>query len=120
MLTRELTMISRRVLMMALLAAALAFTACSSLPETPKPVSGNFACGQLDITVSDDRKSDLIAVDYLNQRILLKPEESASGALFVAPGQGILGNSAMTACRERSIRCRHGYCRSLTDHDRVS
>lgn len=81
-------MVSRRVLMMAFITAAtLAFTACSSLPETRKPVSGNYVCGQLDITVSDDRKSDLIAVDYLDQRILLKPEVSASGALFVAPEQ---------------------------------
>jgi heat shock protein HslJ/membrane-bound inhibitor of C-type lysozyme len=67
-------------------AAGLALSACSSLPDTSQPVSGSYACGQLDITVSGSGDSDLISVDYLDRRVLLKPEVSASGALYVAPG----------------------------------
>ncbi len=67
-------------------ASGLALSACSSLPETSQPVSGSYACGQLDIAVSGSKNSDLISVDYLDRRILLKPEVSASGALYVAPG----------------------------------
>jgi len=67
-------------------AAAFAISACSSLPGTSQPVSTSYACGQLDIAVSATEDSDLISVDYLDRRVLLKPEESASGALYVAPG----------------------------------
>ncbi|WP_227514420.1 MULTISPECIES: META domain-containing protein [Marinobacter] len=78
---------SRRVLMLSVVTASgLALSACSSLPETSQPVSGSYACGQLDIAVSGSENSDLISVDYLDRRILLKPEVSASGALYVAPG----------------------------------
>lgn len=78
---------SRRVLMLSVVTASgLALFACSSLPETSQPVSGSYACGQLDIAVSGSENSDLISVDYLDRRILLKPEVSASGALYVAPG----------------------------------
>ena len=66
--------------------AGLAVSACSSLPETSQSVSGNYACGQLDMTVSGNEDSDLISIDYRDRRILLKPEKSASGALYVAPG----------------------------------
>ncbi|TYC58232.1 META domain-containing protein [Marinobacter sp. BW6] len=67
-------------------AAGLAISACSSLPETSQPFSGSYACGQLDIAVSGSDDSDLISVDYLDRRVLLKPDVSASGALYVAPG----------------------------------
>ena len=67
-------------------ASGLAATACSSLPEGSKPVSGVYSCGQLEIAVSGTEDSNLISVDYLDRRILLKPAESASGALYVAPG----------------------------------
>ncbi|MGB1477510.1 MAG: META domain-containing protein [Marinobacter salsuginis] len=78
---------SRRVLMLSVVTASgLALSACSSLPETSQPVSGSYACGQLDIAVSGSENSDLISVDYLDRRILLKPEVSASGALYVTPG----------------------------------
>ena len=78
---------SRRVLMLSVVTASgLALSACSSLPETSQPVYGGYACGQLDIAVSGSENSDLISVDYLDRRILLKPEVSASGALYVAPG----------------------------------
>lgn len=78
---------SRRVLTLSVvIAAGLALSACSALPETSQPVSGNYACGQLDIAVSGSGDSDLISVDYLDRRVLLKPQESASGALYVAPG----------------------------------
>ena len=67
-------------------AASLAISACSSLSKTSQPVSASYACGQLDIAVSGTDDSDLISIDYLDRRILLKPEISASGALYVAPG----------------------------------
>ncbi|WP_296934626.1 META domain-containing protein [uncultured Marinobacter sp.] len=80
-------MYSRRVLMLSVVTVAgLAVAACSSLPETGQTVHGNYACGQLDITVSRSENSDLISVDYLDRRVLLKPQVSASGALYVAPG----------------------------------
>ena len=78
---------SRRVLMLSVVtAASLAISACSSLSKTSQPVSASYACGQLDIAVSGTDDSDLISIDYLDRRILLKPEVSASGALYVAPG----------------------------------
>ena len=78
---------SRRVLMLSVVTAAgLAASACSSLPETTTPISGTYACGQLDIAVTGTEEGELISIDYLDRRILLKPAESASGALYVAPG----------------------------------
>lgn len=67
-------------------AAGLSASACSSLPEATMPVSRSYACGQLDIAVTGTEEEELISVDYLDRRILLKPAESASGALYVAPG----------------------------------
>jgi len=67
-------------------AAGLAASACSSLPETTSPVSGGYACGQLDIAVTGTAEGELISIDYLDRRVLLKPAKSASGALYVAPG----------------------------------
>lgn len=71
--------------------------ACSSLPgntgEAPyalsgpgEPVTGSYRCGQLGIDVARVEGSDLIGVDYQGRRLLLKPAESASGAMYVAPG----------------------------------
>lgn len=80
-------MYSRRVSVLSVVTAAgLAVSACSPLPETSQPVSASYACGQLDIAVSGREDSDLISVDYLDQRVLLKPQVSASGALYVASG----------------------------------
>ncbi|WP_227539258.1 MULTISPECIES: META domain-containing protein [Marinobacter] len=80
-------MYSGRVLMLSVVTASgLAATACSSLPEGSKRASGVYSCGQLEIGVSGTEDSKLISVDYLDRRILLKPAESASGALYVAPG----------------------------------
>lgn len=79
---------SRRVLMLSVvIAAGLAVSACSSLTETSQPVFASYECGQLDIDVSGREDSDLIIVDYLDQRVSLKPAASASGALYVAPGE---------------------------------
>ncbi|SNC63617.1 Membrane-bound lysozyme-inhibitor of c-type lysozyme [Marinobacter sp. es.048] len=76
-----------RVLLLSVVAAAgLTASACTSLPESSQPVSASYACGQLDIAVSGTQDGDLISIDYLDRRILLKPEVSASGALYVAPG----------------------------------
>ncbi|WP_228339761.1 META domain-containing protein [Marinobacter sp. F3R08] len=80
-------MYSRRVSVLSVVTAAgLAVSACTSLPETSPPVSASYACGQLDIAVSGHEDSDLISVDYLDRQVLLRPEVSASGALYVAPG----------------------------------
>ncbi|WP_373001496.1 META domain-containing protein [Marinobacter sp.] len=80
-------MYSRRVVMLSVVTAAgLALSACSSLPEAGQPVYGEYACGQLDIAVSGKENSDLISVDYLDRRVLLKPKVAGSGALYVAPG----------------------------------
>ncbi len=68
------------------ISAGLATTACSFLPKASKRVSGVYSCGQLEIVVSSVEDSNLIGVDYLDRRILLEPAESASGALYVAPG----------------------------------
>lgn len=80
-------MYSRRVFALSVVTfAGLLASACSSLPQTPQPVFGAYSCGQLEIAVSGADDSELISVDYLDRGILLKPAESASGALFVAPG----------------------------------
>lgn len=83
---------SRRVLMLSVVTCTgwLA-SACSSLPGTtadnaPDTSFGAYDCGQLEIQVAAVEGSDLIGVDYLNRRLLLKPAESASGALYIAPG----------------------------------
>ncbi|MBC7182190.1 MAG: META domain-containing protein, partial [Marinobacter sp.] len=67
-------------------AAGLVASACSSLPDATEPLSGAYACGQLEIAVSGSEDRELISVNYHDRRILLKPAESASGALYVAPG----------------------------------
>lgn len=75
-----------RILLLPLAVAGLALSACASTPGSEAPVVGPYACGQLDIRVAADPDNDLISVDYLDKRLLLKPAESASGALYVAPG----------------------------------
>ncbi|MBD3642092.1 MAG: META domain-containing protein [Marinobacter sp.] len=49
----------------------------------PNPV---YHCGQMEIRVTSGENQDLLGIDYLDRRLLLKPEASASGALYVAPG----------------------------------
>lgn len=51
-------------------------------PE-PQPV---YHCGQMEIRVTPGASEDLLGIDYLDRRLLLKPARSASGALYVAPG----------------------------------
>lgn len=77
----------RRVLALpAMAVTGLLLSACQTTPEASSPVAGSYACGQLDIQVSTNEGSRLVSVDYLDKRLLLKPAESASGALYVAPG----------------------------------
>lgn len=45
-----------------------------------------YHCGQMEIRVTSAENSDLLGIDYLDSRLLLKPARSASGALYVAPG----------------------------------
>lgn len=62
----------------------LAGCASSGRPGAgPQPV---YHCGQMEIRVTSGENQDLLAIDYLDRRLLLKPEASASGALYVAPG----------------------------------
>lgn len=75
-----------RILTVSAVATAALLSACSSLPETSQPVSGSYACGQLDIAVTGVEDSRRIGIDYLDQRLVLEPEASASGALYVASG----------------------------------
>lgn len=83
---------SRRVLTLSVVTCAgwLA-SACSTLPggnteSTPETFFGTYHCGQLEIQVAGTEGSDLLGINYLDRRLLLKPAVSASGALYVAPG----------------------------------
>lgn len=75
-----------RILAMPIVVAGLIVSACATTSETDSPMVGSYACGQLDIEVATDPDSRLLSVDYLDKRLLLKPAASASGALYVAPG----------------------------------
>lgn len=81
-------MYSRRVCLLSVVTATvLMFTACATAPPPSGPtVAGQYACGQLEIRVADIEGSDLLGIDYQGKRLLLKPETSASGARYVAPG----------------------------------
>ncbi|WP_372986104.1 META domain-containing protein [Marinobacter sp.] len=46
-----------------------------------------YHCGQMEIRVTPGEDKDLLGIDYLDRRLLLKPARSASGALYVAPGE---------------------------------
>lgn len=76
----------RIVALPAMAITGLLLSACQTTPESAMPVAGSYACGQLDIQVTAKEDSRLVSVDYLDKRLLLKPAESASGALYVAPG----------------------------------
>ncbi|MBW4934643.1 META domain-containing protein [Marinobacter sp. F4206] len=77
---------SIRILALPLAVAGLVVSACSTPSGPASPMVNDYACGQLDIQVSADPDSRLLSVDYLDKRMLLKPAEAASGALYVAPG----------------------------------
>lgn len=69
----------------AVAATGLIISACASGPTTSDAI-GSYRCGQLDVTVASAGDGDLLGVDYQGKRLLLKPKQSASGALYVAPG----------------------------------
>jgi len=58
----------------------------ASSGASPEP-SSVYHCGQMEINVTQTEDSELLGVDYLDRRLLLKPATSASGALYVAPGE---------------------------------
>ncbi|MGC8120668.1 META domain-containing protein [Marinobacter sp. VGCF2001] len=67
--------------------AGATLSACSSAPaKTGLSEYGRYQCGQLDVTITGSENENLVGLEYLNRRVLLKPEQSASGVLFVAPG----------------------------------
>ncbi|WP_228743344.1 META domain-containing protein [Marinobacter sp. F4218] len=75
-----------RILAVPVAVAGLVLSACSTTLGPERPAVGSYACGQLDIQVSADPDSRLLSVDYLDKRLQLEPAESASGALYQAPG----------------------------------
>ena len=72
------------------LAGALISACVSSPTKTGLSEFGRYQCGQLEVTVTSSGDDELVGLEYLNRRVLLKPAESASGALFVAPGDPVL------------------------------
>ncbi|MGO1460834.1 MAG: META domain-containing protein [Marinobacter sp.] len=66
-------------------ASGLFLSACATGPDTSM-AAGSYQCGQLNVNVAHSGDSDLLGVDYQGKRLLLKPTVSASGALYVAPG----------------------------------
>jgi heat shock protein HslJ/membrane-bound inhibitor of C-type lysozyme len=70
--------------------AGLVLSACASAPSDSGAGKlsgfGQYQCGQLDLRVTQSDDSDLVGVEYLNRRVLLKPIKSASGARYQAPG----------------------------------
>ncbi len=76
----------QRFLMTSIVAATGFFiSACATGPDAPM-ASGSYQCGQLDVRIASAGDGDLLGVDYQGKRLLLKPKVSASGALYVAPG----------------------------------
>ncbi|SHK20272.1 Heat shock protein HslJ [Marinobacter antarcticus] len=76
----------QRFLMTSVVAATGFFiSACATGPDAPI-ASGSYQCGQLDVRIASAGDGDLLGVDYQGNRLLLKPKVSASGALYVAPG----------------------------------
>lgn len=65
----------------------LVLSACSTLSGTDNSSVRAYACGELEIRVSRGEKSNLLNVEYQDKHLLLKSSESASGALYIAPGE---------------------------------
>jgi len=62
-------------------------SACASGPKSAGLTgSGQYQCGRLDVTVSHPGKNGLVVLEYLDRQVRLEPAKSASGALFLAPG----------------------------------
>lgn len=80
-------MFTRRVLPLSVVAAGLGLAACASQPQSEGLSDyGSYRCGQLEVRVTGSEGSDLVGLEYLDRRVLLKPAVAASGALYVAPG----------------------------------
>ncbi|MBE0486274.1 MliC family protein, partial [Marinobacter sp.] len=81
-------MFMRRVLPLSVVASiGLGLAACASNPQTAGLSEyDSYRCGQLDVRITGSEGSDLVGLEYLNRRVLLKPAVAASGALYVAPG----------------------------------
>lgn len=68
--------------------AVLMLSGCTAVSEQPlgPAVASEYACGQLKIRVAAIPERDLLGLDYRDKRLLLKPLETGSGAVFQAPG----------------------------------
>lgn len=68
-------------------AAGFGLAACASSPQREGLSDyGSYRCGQLEVRMTGSDGSDLVGLEYLDRRVLLKPAVAASGALYVAPG----------------------------------
>lgn len=68
-------------------AVGFGLAACASHPESEGLSDyGSYRCGQLEVRMTSSEGSDLVGLEYLDRRVLLKPAVAASGALYVAPG----------------------------------
>src|SRR5690554_5324057 len=66
---------------------SLVLAACASQPKTLALSDyGSYRCGQLDIRVAPAEDGQLLGLEYLDRRVLLKPSPTDTGALYVAPG----------------------------------
>jgi heat shock protein HslJ/membrane-bound inhibitor of C-type lysozyme len=83
----------------------LLLAACSSVPESKGLVAEAYSCGQLKIQTSSEDNSHLLSVRYLDKQLLLKPKKSASGALYVGPGDD---NTRFWSKGERATLTIHG------------
>ncbi|MFO7528653.1 MAG: META domain-containing protein [Marinobacter sp.] len=69
-----------------IIAGPLGGCASSGQPVAGPEPHSVYHCGQMEIRVTSGENRDLLGIDYLDRRLLLKPAESAPGALYVAPG----------------------------------
>lgn len=75
-----------RLLALPLAATVGLMSGCQSTPEPQIQVDETYACGQLDITVLSNDDNPLLNIVYGDNQLLVKPAESDSGDLYVAPG----------------------------------
>lgn len=80
---------AQRILMTSFVAATgLALSACATGPDAEQSAattSTRYQCGQLNVTTHVGENGQM-AVDYRGGNLFMEPEKSASGELYMAPG----------------------------------